>query len=42
MESLNPKGPDELQEEKDEEEFLNGGKSSAKAATIHHTKGDNQ
>jgi hypothetical protein len=42
MESLNPMGPDELQEEKDEEQFLNGGGSPAKTATIHHTKGHNQ
>jgi mono/diheme cytochrome c family protein len=40
MEALNPKSPDELQEEKDEEEFLNGGESSATTATSHrHIKG---
>lgn len=39
MESLNPKSPEELQEEKDEDEFLNGADSSSKTTTTHHTKG---
>ena len=39
MEALNPKGPDELREEREEDEFLNGGESSAKTATTNHTKG---
>ena len=38
---LNPKSPEEIQEEKDEEQFLNGGNSSAKTTTTHHTKGHN-
>jgi mono/diheme cytochrome c family protein len=42
MEALNPKSPDELQEEKEEDEFLNGGESSTKTATIHHMKGQNK
>jgi Cytochrome C oxidase, cbb3-type, subunit III len=39
MEFLNPKTPEELQEEKDEEQFLNGGDSSAKTATRRNMKG---
>jgi hypothetical protein len=39
MEALNPKGPDELREEREEDEFLNGGDPSAKTATTNHTKG---
>lgn len=39
MESLNPKSPEELQEEKNEDEFLNGADSSSKTTTTHHTKG---
>jgi hypothetical protein len=39
MEVLNPKTPEELQEEKDEEQFLNGGDSSAKTATRRNMKG---
>lgn len=35
MEALNPKGPDELKEEQEEREFLNGGDSSVSA----HQKG---
>ena len=42
MEALNPKSPDEMQEEKDEEQFLSGGDSSAKTTAIHQTKGHNQ
>ena len=38
MEALNPKGPDELQEEKDEEQFLDGGTASDKPIK-QHTKG---
>ncbi len=41
MGSLNPKNPEEIQEEKDEEQFLNGGEASAKTTTIYHTKGRN-
>lgn len=37
MERLNPKGPDEYQEEKEEEQFLNGGASSPKPKPpMHH------
>ncbi|MDP9040079.1 MAG: c-type cytochrome [Acidobacteriota bacterium] len=39
MEALNPKGPDEWQEEKDEQQFLDGGTSSDKTSTTHHMKG---
>ena len=39
METLNPKGPDELQEEKDEQQFLDGGESSDKTSTPQHMKG---
>lgn len=39
MEALNPKGPDERQEDKDEEQFLNGGASSDKTRMQQHTKG---
>ena len=39
MESLNPKSPDELQEEKEEDQFLNGGDSPAQPSTNHHMKG---
>jgi hypothetical protein len=39
MESLNPKSPDELQEEKEEQQFLNGGDSPAKTTTMHNMKG---
>jgi mono/diheme cytochrome c family protein len=39
MEELNPKGPDEWQEEKDEEQFLDGGASPAKTITPQHMKG---
>lgn len=39
METLNPKGPDELQEEKDEEQFLDGGESSDKTSITQHMKG---
>ena len=38
MEHLNPKGPDEMQEEMEEEQFLNGGKAPAppKMSNMHH------
>jgi mono/diheme cytochrome c family protein len=36
MERLNPKSPDEIQEEKEEEEFLNGDAKSATPATTMH------
>ncbi len=39
MEALNPKGPDEWQEEKDEQQFLDGGTSSGKTTTTQKTKG---
>jgi mono/diheme cytochrome c family protein len=39
MESLNPKSPDELQEEKEEQQFLNGENSSAKPTTMQNMKG---
>lgn len=42
MEALNPKSPEELQEEKEEEEFLNGGDAPAKTTTMHHMKGHEQ
>ena len=39
MEHLNPKSPDELNEEQDEEQFLNGSGSSAQPATQYSAKG---
>lgn len=43
MEALNPKGPDEIEEEKEELEFLNGGDTGASPTTTHHhTKGSTQ
>jgi mono/diheme cytochrome c family protein len=37
MQRLNPKSPDEIQEEREEEEFLNGNaQSAAPATTTHH------
>jgi hypothetical protein len=37
MQRLNPKSPEEIQEEKEEEEFLNGDAQSATpATTMHH------
>jgi cytochrome c553 len=36
MESLNPKSPDELKEEQEEKEFLNGGPSDEHAEHHHH------
>ncbi len=42
MEALNPKSPDEIREEQEEEQFLNGGDSSAGNAVKHYTKGHNQ
>jgi len=40
MERLNPKGPDEIQEEMEEEQFLNGSPKSvlSKPSTGHHRK----
>ncbi len=39
MERLNPKGPDEMKEEMDEEKFLNGGDTSAQTTTMQKQKG---
>lgn len=39
MESLNPKGPDEWQEEKEEQEFLNGGQAPDPTSHAPHSKG---
>ena len=39
MEALNPKGPDEYQEEKEEEQFLNGGSATDKPTSNPHPKG---
>lgn len=39
MASLNPKEPDEIKEEQDEQQFLNGGDTPAKTTTPHHSKG---
>ncbi len=36
METLNPKSPDELKEEQEEREFLNGGQSNAQTHHAHH------
>jgi mono/diheme cytochrome c family protein len=37
MQQLNPKSPDEIQEEKEEEDFLKGdAKSATPASTVHH------
>ena len=36
MEKLNPKGPDELKEEQEEEQFLNGAKPNENAEHVHH------
>jgi hypothetical protein len=39
MEHLNPKSPDEMREEMEEDQFLNGGKPSASPempTTMHH------
>jgi hypothetical protein len=37
MQQLNPKSPDEIQEEKEEEDFLKGdAKSATPATTMHH------
>jgi mono/diheme cytochrome c family protein len=36
MERYNPKGPDELQEEKEENDFLNGATPAPKAESHHH------
>ncbi len=42
MESLNPKTPEEAQEDREEEQFLNGGEPSAKTPTMDHMKGHKQ
>ena len=42
MESLNPKSPEEVQEERDEEQFLNDGDSSGTTLTKNHMKGHQQ
>ena len=39
MEALNPKGPDEYQEQKEEEQFLNGGDATDKPNSNTHPKG---
>ncbi len=39
MEHLNPKGPDEIREEQDEEQFLKGGSDSVTPAPQHTAKG---
>ncbi len=39
MKALNPKGPDEWQEEKEEQQFLGGVESSDKTTPTKHTKG---
>ena len=39
MEALNPKGPDEYQEQKEEEQFLNGGSATDKLTSNTHPKG---
>ena len=36
MESLNPKTPDELKEEQEEREFLNGGQTDERQQHEHH------
>ena len=37
MQHLNPKSPDEIREEKEEEDFLKGdAKSATPATTVHH------
>jgi hypothetical protein len=36
MQALNPKSPDELEEEQEEQEFLNGGQSHEHAQHEHH------
>ncbi len=36
MEKLNPKSPDDLEEERQEEEFLKGGTPTESAAPHHH------
>ena len=38
MESLNPKSPDEIKEEKEEQEFLNGGPEPKASGHEHHKK----
>lgn len=42
MEALNPKSPDEAQEDKEEEQFLNGGVNPKQTPTTHHMKGHDQ
>ena len=36
METYNPKGPDDREEEKQEDDFLTGGKPAPKQETHHH------
>lgn len=42
METMNPKTPADMEEEKEEEEFLNGGSSDAAPHTNHSRKGHHQ
>ncbi len=42
MEELNPKGPDEYQEQKEEEQFLNGSDATDKPTSNTHPKGHTQ
>lgn len=42
MEALNPKGPDEMKEEKDEDQFLNGDAPTSTTTVKQHSKGHHQ
>ncbi|MCU1222153.1 MAG: cbb3-type cytochrome c oxidase subunit [Edaphobacter sp.] len=42
MDSLSPKSPDEFEEEKQEQQFLNDGESPTETLTMHHRKGHDQ
>ena len=42
MEALNPKGPDEMKEEKDEDQFLNGDAATSTTTVTQHSKGHHQ
>ena len=42
MEALNPKGPDEMKEEKEEDKFLNGDAPSSTTTVHQHSKGHHQ
>ena len=42
MESLNPKTPEEAQEEKDVEQFLSGGNTATSTSTPHNKRGNNK